>query len=317
MSTPEWLKSNQSQPSVGVTPAITDTNTSSNSALANNTSTNDPSRQRNCMEFLKHDRRLLIITLLIIVFINVPFLRWIVYPFTIFSTYIHEVCHGMAAIFVGGAIQKILLYPDGSGLAYTYTMGTKSQGFVASAGYQGTAAVGCFFLLFRRTKRGPRAGMMALGIFMILTVILWIRSVFGILIVSGMSVLFCLAAWKLPTGRIRDLYTSIAVTTVLNAITSVQALYGSNFVVNGQASSTDAHTMAEIVGGSRILWATIWLLLAIVLTLVGLVFAIPGPDEQPYFRCCNVFQPCFNLCNFQRQKPEEPAQDDEGQLALV
>ena len=51
-------------------------------------------------------------------------------------------CHGIAAILVGGGIQKILVYPDTSGLAYTYTDGSNfKRGFVASGGYTGTAVL--------------------------------------------------------------------------------------------------------------------------------------------------------------------------------
>jgi len=288
----------------------TDKNSSSKSTLAtgviNNNNNNDSNAQehlsgnRSCAEFLKRDIRLLLITLLIIIFINIPILRWIVYPFTIFSTYIHELCHGIAAIFVGGKIDKIMIYPDGSGLCYSSL--TKGFGFVASAGYQGTSVVGCVLMLFRQTKRGPRAGTATLGFFMVLSVALWIRNVFGALIISFMGVFFGLAAWKLSAGRIRDLYTCIAATTVLNALTSVKVLFGSNFVVNGQESRTDAHSMADIMGGSRFVWATLWLAMAVLLSVVGLIFAIPGPDEAPLFRCCGVFQKfrCFDLCNYQR-----------------
>jgi len=98
-------------------------------------------------------------------------------------------------------------------------------------------------------------------------------------------------------------YTCLAVTTCLNAITSVHDLYGNNFTVNGEEGSpTDAHTMAEVVGGSRFLWATLWFLMALVFAAAGLIFAIPGPDEPVPFECCGVCRDCglFDPCNFTR-----------------
>jgi len=266
----------------------------------------DPQRGYwSCIAFVKRDGRLLIITLLIIICINIPFLKWVVYPFTIFSTYIHEVCHGLAAVFIGGHVDKIMMYPDGSGLTYSSLPGGKGRSFVASAGYQGTALIGCLLLILRRTKRGPRLGTLALASFMILSVALWIRNLFGIIALSLMAAFLGLGAWKLPSARIRDLYMSIAIMTALNAITSVQTLYGSNFVVNGQESSTDAHTMAEYAGGSRFLWATVWLSSAIFLTIFGLVFAIPGPGEGSFFQCCGI---CCNCC---RNKPQQATEADQ------
>ena len=70
-------------------------------------------------ESFTRDGRLLLITLLIIVCMNIPIIKWALYPFTIYSTWIHELCHGLAALFAGGSIGKILIFPDTSGLAYT------------------------------------------------------------------------------------------------------------------------------------------------------------------------------------------------------
>jgi len=308
-STPEWLKpaSMTATPTNIIQTPEASRNYDSSPKAAEIEDSSQP--QWNWIQFIKNDARLLLITLLIIFLINVPFLKWVVYPFTIFSTYIHEMCHGIAAVLAGGKIESLRIYPDGSGLAYTLLPSIngvpKGRAFVASAGYQGTAVVGCLLLLLRRTKRGPRACMVLLGLCMVLSVALLIRNAFGIVAISSLGVLLCVSAWKLPSARMRDLYVSIAVTTALNAITSIESLYGSNFVVNGQASQTDAHSMAEVMGGGRFLWATIWLFMGVLLTLVGLVFCIPGPDEVASFHFCWLCKDwgCFALCNWQRKKP--------------
>jgi len=250
----------------------------------------------------RRDGRLLLITLVILIIMQIPIIHWLVYPFTIFSTWCHELSHGMAAIFVGGDIAKLEIFPDGSGLAYTTT--TRGRGFIVSAGYQGTAVIGCLLLLVRRTKRGPRTGMMALAVSMLLSTLLWIRNLFGAIFIPCLGLALAAAAWKLPSARMRDLYICVAVTTSLNAITSVHNLFGSNFEVNGQTSSTDAHTMADLKGGAYWFWAILWLFLALFLTLAGLLFSIPGPDEIADFTCCGVCQDlgCFRICNFPGQR---------------
>ena len=76
-------------------------------------------------------------------------------------------------------------------------------------------------------------------------------------------------------------------------------LYGDDFEVNGEPVQTDAHTMAELKFGSASVWATIWLFLALVCLFIGVVFAIPGPDEKPNFTLCWQCQRagCFACCN--------------------
>jgi hypothetical protein len=251
-------------------------------------------------ETFKRDGRLLLITVAILIVMNIPYLNWVLYPFTIFSTWIHELCHGLAAILAGGRINKLLIFTDTSGLAYTSGVSAARRGFVASAGYQGTAVIGCLLLLVRRTKRGPRTGTMGIAFLMVLSVILWIRNAFGIVFVGVMGLVLGGVAWKLPSTHMRNVYVCLAVTTCLNAITSVHNLFGSSQMVNGEPSSTDAHTMAELKGGTSITWAILWLILALILTFTGIVFAIPGTDEVADFVWCGVCQDfgAFRICNF-------------------
>ena len=141
-------------------------------------------------ESFQRDGRLLIIIVLILICMNIPFIKYALYPFTIYSTWIHEMCHGMAAIISGGSISKLQVFPNGSGLAYTTLRNANARGFVASAGYQGTAVVGFILLIFRRTKRGPRTGTMVLACLMLLSCMIWVRNVFGFAFIFCMGLVF-------------------------------------------------------------------------------------------------------------------------------
>jgi len=255
------------------------------------------------MDSFRKDGRLLLITLLLIVVMNIPFIQWVLYPFTIFSTWIHELCHGLAAELSGGKIHKLEIFPDASGLATT-SVPANRRGFVVSAGYQGTAVVGFLLLIFRRTKRGPRSGTMALGLLMILSVLIWVRNAFGVVFILLFGTILVALAWFLPSVHIRNLYVLLAATCSLNAITSVQSLFGSSHMVNGQSVSTDAHTMAELKGGGYLGWSSLWLILGLFFSLAGFMFAVPGPDEVADFTCCGICQDLglFSCCNFPGQR---------------
>jgi hypothetical protein len=100
-------------------------------------------------KFIKCNKPLLAAIAALIILMNIPMLGNILYPFKIFSTWIHEMSHGFAAILVGGGVKKLLIYPNTSGLTYTYTDGSSfKQGFVVCAGYTGTAVLGMILLLF-------------------------------------------------------------------------------------------------------------------------------------------------------------------------
>ena len=254
-------------------------------------------------ESFQRDGRLLLITLALLACMNIPYVRWILYPFDLFSTWIHELCHGVAAILSGGSVDRLEIYPDTSGLAYT-TAPSGRRGFVIGAGYQGTAVAGGLLLLFRRTKRGPRAGTMSVAVAMLLSCLLWVRNAFGFSMVFIIGLVLAGVAWKLPSAHMRTVYVVLAVTCALNAITSVRSLFGDNQQVNGAPSSTDAHAMAEFAGGTSTGWALLWLFSALASTVVGILFAVPGPDEVADFTCCGVCQDLglFKCCNYPGQR---------------
>ena len=159
-------------------------------------------------KFIKRDKPLLIAITAMILLMNTKYLSYTLYPFKIFSTWIHELSHGTAAILVGGGIQKLLIYPDTSGLAYTYTSGSSfERGFVASAGYTGTAVLGMILLLFRRTHRGPTIGVLTIGIIILLSCLMYVRNLFGLIFLPIMAVGLILCAWKLKAVHIGYLYS--------------------------------------------------------------------------------------------------------------
>ncbi len=49
---------------------------------------------------------------------HLPGRNYILYPFTIMATWFHEMGHGLMALFPGGSFSKLLIFHDGSGVAY-------------------------------------------------------------------------------------------------------------------------------------------------------------------------------------------------------
>lgn len=139
-------------------------------------------------KFVKRDKQLLLSIVAMVFLMNVQQLSYLLYPFKIFSTWIHELSHGTAAILTGGGIEKLLIYPDTSGLAWTYTDGSNfKRGFVASGGYTGTAVLGMILLLFRRTHRGPTCGMIGISVIILLSCILYVRNTFALVFLPIMG----------------------------------------------------------------------------------------------------------------------------------
>ena len=200
---------------------------------------------------------------------------------------------------VGGGIQKLLIYPDTSGLAWTYTDGSAwSRSVVASAGYTGTAVLGMILLLFRRTHRGPTYGIIAIDIVILLSCMLYVRNTFGLVMLPIMAILFILCAWKLKAKYLVYLYSFLAATCSFNAVDNISELYGPVGYVNGQEATSDAHSVAEHWSGTYASWATVWLLFALTCSAIGLLFAFDGTtytrDQQQKTGQGDEESPCEN-----------------------
>ena len=229
---------------------------------------------------LKRDKPLLVGIAMMVILIRIPYLKFFLYPFVIFSTWIHEMCHGMAAILVGGGVSKLMIYKDGSGLCYSWTSGEDwKRAIVASAGYCGTALMGSAMLLFRRTRRGPTVGLIGMGIAMLLSCTLYIRNLFGVIAIAFIGFGTFVAGWTLPPRRVLYLYSFMAAICSFNALDAINDLMDiqpGQAYVNGQESSTDAHTVADLIGMTYGFWAFLWLLFGILMSALGLFFPFDG-----------------------------------------
>jgi hypothetical protein len=225
--------------------------------------------------FFDRERNLLLVCVLLVIAMNFSEGRYILYPFRIFSTWVHEMCHGFAAILMGGQISEVNIFRDGSGLAYTTSSNSWKRGFIASAGYPGTATTGCLLLLFRRTTLGPTIGTVGIGLCMIMTCIFWVRGTFGLAMILSEGIFLVLCGWKLPAHILDNLFNFLAATCCLNAVESIQDLFAvGSYVIGGEeVTSSDAHTVAEKWGMDYRFWAILWLCMSFVLTVAGIVFA--------------------------------------------
>jgi len=227
--------------------------------------------ERQEQSLVERERNLLIACGILVVLMNVSTGRYVLYPFKIFSTWVHEMCHGLAAILSGGYIAKLEIFKTGAGLAYT---ASPHPAFVSSAGYPGTAVTGCLLLLFRRTTLGPTIGTIGLGAAQLLSCALYVRNTWGLIFLSIQGILLLFCGWKLPAAWLEKLYTFLALTVSLNAIENIQDLYGSSQgYAGGELRGTDAHSVSTYWGGDYRMWATIWLVMSLVLTAVGIVGA--------------------------------------------
>jgi Peptidase M50B-like len=181
----------------------------------------------------------------------------LLYPFTLFTTWIHECGHAVMVVLVGGSVSSITIQPDTSGLTRSLVPASRiAQGLVASSGYLGASIVGCLLMAATRVERRARPILWGLGAFMLLTVVIWMRNLFGALVVLGWGIALLMLARK-GGGRASSFILSVlAIQVALNAVYDIRVL----FLVNGRS---DAETMARLFLAPAWLWASLWMIASV------------------------------------------------------
>ncbi len=103
--------------------------------------------------------------------------------------------HGMTALILGGKFTKLLIFRNGSGLA-SYSgplfLEPMSRALVAAAGPIGPALAGAALILASRSTKSASLGLKILAILLLVSTVIWVRSLFGIIMIPmlGLATLF-------------------------------------------------------------------------------------------------------------------------------
>jgi hypothetical protein len=182
----------------------------------------------------------------------------LLYPFTLFTTWVHECGHAFMAVLLGGSVSSITINPDTSGLTRSLMpAGRIAQGVVASSGYLGATLVGCLLMLATRVGGRARSILWVVGTLMILTVVVWIRNLFGAVAVLAWGVTLLTLGRNRGGTASRFVLNLLAIQVALNAVYGIRTL----FLVTGAHS--DAETMARLFLIPAWIWASAWMTISV------------------------------------------------------
>ncbi|MGJ5673378.1 MAG: M50 family metallopeptidase [Nostochopsis sp.] len=119
---------------------------------------------------------------------QVPAGEYILYPFTILATWFHEMSHGLMALVLGGNFQQLMIFSNGSGVAYysysgSLLLGSLGRALVAAAGPMGPPIAGAALILASRSFKTASWSLKILGGFLLLSTAIWVRSLFGLVVI--------------------------------------------------------------------------------------------------------------------------------------
>jgi peptidase M50B-like protein len=181
----------------------------------------------------------------------------VLYPFRLFTTWVHECGHAIMTLLVGGDVSSIVIERNGSGVTSSLIPQSRvAQGLVASAGYLGASLVGCTLMVAARRKKPAHGILWTIGAFMLVTLIIWVRNPFGVAVALIWSVAL-IALSRNASGRVSSFVVSLlAVQVALNSVFDIRVL----FLMH--AAHSDADTMARLFMLPSWAWASLWMLIS-------------------------------------------------------
>jgi len=215
-----------------------------------------------------HRRRFLFV-LGFLIYFGALWYAWesvLVYPLKVFVVFLHEVSHGIAAVFTGGSIQQITLSPRLGGSCYC----PGGNAFVTlSAGYLGSLGWGAAILEAIKLSGSKVAWVVRLlGAGVVLSTLLFGRGAFGFAFGILFGIGLILAARHLSTTVNRIILTALGLTSCLYAVLDIKS-----DVLDRPELQSDARMLAELTGVPTLAWGILWITVAASVSAVLLLRA--------------------------------------------
>lgn len=217
----------------------------------------------------------------------VPGGRLLLYPLTLFVTWVHETGHGLAALAVGGSFSHLQIMSDASGLAYTAAWPGWPMAAVSAGGLLGPAVFGAVVLGTVHGPKRARVFLVTLAVFMLLSTVIWIRSATGVIVVPALAVLLGWVGWRgfreSPERRV-IVAQVLAVVAAIDTLTRmVSYVFMKQVTVDGQVRLSDIGRFAENVGGWYVLWGVAFTIVACAMLGLGgwLAWRVPEAPPKP------------------------------------
>ncbi|KAK3684996.1 peptidase M50B-like-domain-containing protein [Podospora appendiculata] len=206
---------------------------------------------------------------------NLPYVRWVLWPFKMLVIAFHEFGHAFACILTGGHVKSISLDPREGGV--THMQGGKSA-LTLPAGYLGSSLIGALLTFCGFNIVASKVASIVVGVCFLLT-LWWGRRdwlTIGTILAAVGLIIGC---WFIAHAEaLRYIILFIGVMCSLYSVWDI-----CDDLILRKVNSSDASVFAKRYGGSSQCWGVIWsifsLLFMIAFIIAGIA-AFPQSAEQ-------------------------------------
>lgn len=210
------------------------------------------------------------IAIIVFVIWQLPYFGWVQYPFILLGTWFHEMGHGLTAILVGGDFKYLEIYENGGGVAYytitdSYIPVSIANALVAIGGLLGPAITGSVLIISGKSPKITRIALRVLIGIMILSLILWIRSFWGmVILISFIVFLTGITFFKNQKLEVITILF-LGLQSVLSTYLQLDYLFTKQFERDGTVQISDTEAIAVNTIGTYWIWAILIVLISIYL----------------------------------------------------
>ncbi|POS84060.1 hypothetical protein EPUL_004908, partial [Erysiphe pulchra] len=128
---------------------------------------------------------------------NIPYIRWVLWPFKMLTIAFHEFGHAMATLMTGGQVKSITLNPHEGGA--TRIVGGVGI-FTLPAGYLGSSLIGAFLVFSGFDTTASKLASLVLALCFLLT-LWWARKDWLTIVTILLAVGLLMACWFIDHAR--------------------------------------------------------------------------------------------------------------------
>ena len=174
----------------------------------------------------------------------------LLFPFTILATWFHEMGHGIAAMLAGRGFERLLIFADGSGVALSLRPADGygvTDALVAASGPLGPAVAGALLIVSSRSPAATRNALAVLGVALILSTLIWVRSLTGWLVLPALGMAIIGLAWRGSRPWQNFVIQLIGVQACISVWKQFDYLFSPGGNVGGQLQRSDTGAIADVL----------------------------------------------------------------------
>lgn len=210
--------------------------------------------------------------------------RFVLYPFTLLATFAHEMGHGLTALVFGAHFDRLVLNPDGSGLAYwSGHVGRIAEGMIALGGLVGPSIAGALLLAASRKVSRARMLLYAIAAFMIATLLLFARSPFALVFI-GLSSLAIGALAHFAPKAAPFFVQLVGVQLCLALFRDVSYMFSEGGIIDGVPHRSDSAAIADALLLPYWFWGGVAAAFSVLVLALGLYVALRPTSGRPQVR---------------------------------